>query len=138
MNSDINASAAIAETKINFTTGGIVPSGGIIMWSGTIANIPTGWFLCDGNNSTPNLTNRFIVCADADDGGVAKSTITGSALQSHDTGFIPAHTHAQGLAGNPGQIASGSVIGTNGDTGSYGTGTKVISVFYALAYIMKS
>lgn len=38
-----------------------VPSGGIIMWSGTIASIPTGWSLCDGSNGTPDLTDKFIV-----------------------------------------------------------------------------
>ncbi len=39
------------------------PSGGIIMWSGSITSIPTGWALCNGKNGTPNLTNRFIVGA---------------------------------------------------------------------------
>ncbi len=38
-----------------------VPSGGIIMWSGTIASIPTGWALCDGANGTPDLTDKFII-----------------------------------------------------------------------------
>ena len=46
-----------------------VPSGAIMMWSGTIATIPSGWYLCDGTNGTPNLTNKFIIGADADDGG---------------------------------------------------------------------
>ena len=40
-----------------------VPVGGIIMWSGATNNIPSGWVLCDGNNSTPNLQDRFIVGA---------------------------------------------------------------------------
>ena len=34
--------------------GGIVPSGGIIMWSGSASAIPTGWYLCNGGNGTPN------------------------------------------------------------------------------------
>jgi len=42
---------------------GGVPTGGIIMWSGSIANIPSGFALCDGNNGTPDLTDRFIVGA---------------------------------------------------------------------------
>lgn len=37
------------------------PTGGIIMWSGTIASIPTGWSLCNGANGTPDLTDKFIV-----------------------------------------------------------------------------
>lgn len=30
------------------------------MFSGLTANIPTGWVICDGNNSTPNLTDKFV------------------------------------------------------------------------------
>ncbi|NER81019.1 MAG: tail fiber protein [Leptolyngbya sp. SIO1D8] len=37
--------------------------GMIVMWSGAVANIPTGWALCDGNNGTPDLRDRFIVAA---------------------------------------------------------------------------
>jgi hypothetical protein len=37
------------------------PTGGIIMWSGTIASIPVGWSLCNGANGTPDLTDKFIV-----------------------------------------------------------------------------
>ncbi|MFB6158872.1 MAG: hypothetical protein ABEJ95_04415 [Candidatus Nanohalobium sp.] len=31
------------------------PSGAISIWYGSISNIQSGWVLCDGNNSTPNL-----------------------------------------------------------------------------------
>ena len=71
------------------------PTGGIIMWSGTIATIPSGWYLCDGTNSTPDLRNKFIIAADADDGGVAKTSVTGTAAQSGGSKdlIVPAHTH---------------------------------------------
>ena len=39
------------------------PVGGIIMWSGSVASIPSGWVLCDGTNSTPNLSDKFVVAA---------------------------------------------------------------------------
>jgi hypothetical protein len=47
-----------------------VPSGVICGWSGLEVNIPTGWYLCDGNNSTPDLRGYFIVGAagDSDNG----------------------------------------------------------------------
>jgi hypothetical protein len=80
-------------------TGGIVPVGGIIMWSGSIATIPTRWALCDGTNSTPDLRDRFIVGAGSTyavgaTGGskdaivvshshTATSTFTGDALGAH-------------------------------------------------------
>lgn len=40
-----------------------VPAGGIIMWSGSIASIPSGYVLCDGTNGTPNLKDSFVVGA---------------------------------------------------------------------------
>ena len=46
-----------------------LPSGVIVMWSGAISAIPTGWVICDGTNSTPNLTDRFVIHADADAAG---------------------------------------------------------------------
>jgi len=36
------------------------PGDRISIWTGTIANIPSGWYLCDGNNGTPNLLDRFL------------------------------------------------------------------------------
>jgi hypothetical protein len=38
----------------------LLPPGSVIMWNGTTGNIPEGWVLCDGQNGTPDLTDRFI------------------------------------------------------------------------------
>ena len=70
-------------------------AGMIMMWSGSIASIPSGWYLCDGTNNTPDLRNRFIIGANADDAGTAKTNVTGAAT---DTGgsknaIVVAHTH---------------------------------------------
>ena len=59
------------------TWGNAFVAGMIMMWSGTIATIPSGWLLCDGTSSTPDLRNRFIIGAYSDDSGTAKTTITG-------------------------------------------------------------
>ena len=40
-----------------------VPSGGIIVWSGAVTDIPTGYVLCNGTNGTPNLQDSFVVGA---------------------------------------------------------------------------
>jgi len=69
----------------------LVPSGGIIMWSGSIASIPTGWYLCNGSNGTPDLRDKFIVGAKQDASGVAKTNIEGSLKQS----AAPTHLHSQ-------------------------------------------
>ena len=39
-------------------------------------------FKCDGNNSTPDLRDKFIVGAKQDDSGTAKTNVTGSLLQT--------------------------------------------------------
>jgi hypothetical protein len=77
------------------TWGSGFPSGGIIMWSGTIATIPSGWLLCDGTSSTPDLRNRFIIGAFSDDSGTAKTTVTGSATQTGGSkdAIVVSHTH---------------------------------------------
>jgi hypothetical protein len=72
-----------------------VPTGCILMWSGTIATIPSGWALCNGSGGTPDLRNRFIIGAHSDDAGVAKTTITGSPTQTGGTkdAITVSHTH---------------------------------------------
>ena len=37
--------------------------GMIVMWSGAVADIPFGWALCNGENGTPDLRDRFVVGA---------------------------------------------------------------------------
>lgn len=78
---------------------GMIPIGGIIMWSGTIATIPTNWQLCNGTNGTPDLRDKFLVGATADNGGVAKTNLTGSLTQS---GGAVSHHHADHVFTQPG------------------------------------
>lgn len=74
----------------------LVPSGAIIMWSGAIVNIPTGWYLCNGSNGTPDLRNKFIVGAGdtyavGATGGEATHALTEAELGTHDHTIT--HTH---------------------------------------------
>ena len=75
-----------------------IPVGGIIMWSGNISDIPSGWNLCDGTNTTPNLVNKFIVGASSDLSGVAKTniegsyTVTGGSTSHNHSGNVGSHT----------------------------------------------
>ena len=77
------------------TWGNAFVAGMIMMWSGTIATIPSGWYLCNGANGTPDLRNRFVIAADADDVGVAKTSVTGTASQSGGSkdAIVVSHTH---------------------------------------------
>jgi len=79
---------------------GTIPVGGIIMWSGSIVSIPTGWALCNGANGTPNLVDKFIVGAGsgyavAATGGSADATLvshshTGTTADKNVTGTFNA------------------------------------------------
>jgi hypothetical protein len=125
--------------------GSALLTGMIVMWSGTIATIPSGYNLCDGTNGTPDLRNQFIVAANADSGGQAKTTITGVALKS---GGANTHTHAVNITTSTNTTSTdvapvvtvGPTVALDGHThdtiGNTGSGTA-IPTFFALAYIMK-
>lgn len=107
------ASTAFVQTAIASALTGI-----IAMWSGTIATIPTGWVLCDGTNSTPDLRDKFIIGASADNGGAAKTNITGSYTQTGGTkdAIVVSHTHsATSVVTDPGHYHyMGRIIGRDG------------------------
>ncbi|MBA7591344.1 hypothetical protein ES708_33498 [subsurface metagenome] len=56
----VGESTVCSETEADNKIAARVPSGLIVMWHGTIVNIPAGWVLCDGGSSTPNLLTRFV------------------------------------------------------------------------------
>ena len=149
---------------------GTVPIGGIIMWSGTIAEIAniSGWELCDGNNGTPDLRDRFVIGAttDGSDGtfpGLSVDQSGGSAdavVVSHShTITDPGHNHttstdledpnSSGITQGPGNrnhgvISSNSTI-LNANTTGIEIDTEGVSginanlpPWYALAFIMRT
>lgn len=111
-----------------------LPSGIILLWSGSIVNIPTGYVLCDGNNGTPDLRNRFLVGAgdtyNPDDSG-------GAVNHNHAfTATVHSHTLEYGT-----EVAGGagfsSTTDTHAVTGTTDNGSS-LPPYYALAYIMKT
>lgn len=148
------------------TWGSAIPSGIITMWSGTIATIPSGWYLCNGSNGTPDLRDKFIIGANADSGGAAKTNVTGSYTQTGGTkdAIVVSHTHTatvtdpghnhttatynaggNNVNGNPGVTLSSGNTGTAttgisvaiSTTGSSGTDQN-LPPYYALAFIQKA
>jgi len=141
-----------------------IPTGVIVMWSGT--TIPSGWALCDGTNSTPDLRNRFIVGAnDASKTGITTQTgpgfnvTTGAIDDTYEPGDIggevahkltvaemPQHNHTDSYnVASQGQDQAGSGSGDNDNVGQTNTGNKGGDNFhenrppyYALAFIMKT
>lgn len=106
---------------------GFVPQGGIIMWSGSIANTPSGWALCDGLNGTPDLTDRFVVGAGNaysvnDTGGADSVTLTEAQMPAHSH-FFNQNTN---VAGNHGHnFSHGARPAGNGGFGENYNGTPI-------------
>lgn len=142
-------------------------TGMIMMWSGTIATIPSGWALCNGANGTPDLRDRFIIGASADSGGASQTTITGSNTKSggskdaivvshsHSASVTdPGHSHVIDLGTGGGAVnraganvgsdypdvsTAAASTGISVTVGSTGTsGTNAnLPPYFALAFIMK-
>jgi microcystin-dependent protein len=125
----------------------LVPTGTIVMWYGSGANIPGGWAPCDGGTygrsdntgtiTTPDLQGRFVV-------GVGSNGV--STYTAHDTGGqdsvalsvaeLPAHrhfislststagNHSHGMGGDWGQHDGNGSGGEDGleDVGNRSTG----------------
>jgi hypothetical protein len=107
-------------------------TGMIMLWSGTVATIPTGWLLCDGTSSTPDLRNRFVIGAHSDSGGAAKTTVTGSSTLSGGSkdAIVVSHTHTASSSSENAHShtydKSGSVTGNvSGYSGSIASGSAV-------------
>jgi len=113
----------------------------IMLWSGTIANIPSGYVLCDGNNNTPDLQDRFVVGAgntySVDDTGGSKThTLTESELASHTHTFDGGNLTDTGNANPSLKSSSTSSSHTTNTTGG-DSAHENRPPYYALAYIMK-
>ena len=114
-------------------TGATIPAGLISMWSGSIGSIPSGWYLCDGSNGTPNLTDRFIIGAGSTyavngTGGVSSVTLTTSNMPAHThaaTVTDPGHSHTLAISGGASSITG---LGASGASGWQGSNTGVTYV----------
>jgi hypothetical protein len=96
----------------------IIPTGVIVMWSGSIASIPSGWLICDGSNSTPDLRNRFIVGA----GSTYSVAGTGGSADA----VTVSHTHTTDSQGNHTHF----VAANDGNTGATYPNTSVTNSNY--------
>ena len=104
------ATTAFVTNKIN----SVLPAGIIMMWSGSVASIPSGWYLCNGSNGTPDLRSKFIVGAGStyspgNTGGSANAVVVEhshnltSTTVTGSTSSAGAHSHGGVLqaAANP-------------------------------------
>lgn len=110
---------------------------GMIMgWHGSVATIPSGWHLCDGNAGTIDLRDKFIVGAGGDH---LPGATGGSDTQVHDfTG--DGHVHAIGLGTYIEEVYPAGdravVTTTNPATGTTDSADNR-PAFYAFCWIQK-
>jgi len=142
-----------------------LPAGVIVMWSGSIASIPSGWLLCNGSSGTPDLRDRFVVGAGttyavAATGGSANAVVVSHTHTATSVVADPGHSHTASVffndsatprnafrASNPSvdetSVSTNSnttgitVATTNATAGVSGTNAN-LPPYYALAYIMKA
>ena len=136
------------------TWGNAFVAGMIMLWSGSSASIPSGWLLCDGSSSTPDLRNRFVVGATSTYAVGATGGSADAIVVSHThTITDPSHNHnvatntvtGSGTGGGGIFVAGASAVSTTSattgitvnSTGSSGTNAN-LPPYYALCYIMKS
>jgi hypothetical protein len=137
-----------------------IPTGAILLWSGSIGSIPAGYVLCNGNNGTPDLRNRFIVGAGSTyavdaTGGSADAIVVSHTHTATSTVTDPEHRHSMNSSS---QYGGGGLTASNDDgTGDFtsfaSTGITVATTvasagtsgtnanlppYYALCYIMKT
>ncbi len=123
----------------NLTVDGFV-TGMIIAWSGSVANIPSGFVLCDGNNNTPDLRDRFIIGAGnnyaVDATGGSKDAVLVSHFHTTEN-FVGRSNYAEPRnfgVGTDGNLNSTGNTDTKGEDGT----NKNLPPYHALCYIMKT
>jgi microcystin-dependent protein len=77
------------------THGCPLPCGMIMMWSGQISDIPTGWLVCDGTSGTPDLRGRFVLGSGQGTGLTKRdlSAAGGREMVTLTTRELPTHSH---------------------------------------------
>jgi hypothetical protein len=90
-----------------------LPTGCIIIWSGSVGSVPIGFVLCDGTNGTPDLRNSFVI-------GAGNSYTVGQTGGSKDA-IVVSHTHTATVSDPGHNHTMFDYIGTSGT----GTGLQV-------------
>lgn len=118
---------------------GTVPIGAILLWSGSIANIPDGYALCDGSGGTPDVANLFIRAAVTDEtinstGGANERE---TSVELNGTGGAVGVT-TQGVAsGTDFNAVTGATYNEPVNGHSHVLNIDTVPEYYALALIMR-
>lgn len=153
------ATTAFVTTAIAAATAALVPAGMIMIWSGSVGSIPSGWVLCNGSNSTPDLRDKFVIGAGNSYAVAATGGSKDAVVVSHThtaTVTDPGHLHTYRENVSPEYVGTGvyrtdvwndstsntstattGITVTNSTTGVSGNNAN-LPPYYALCYIMKT
>lgn len=98
-----------------------ISSGIICLWSGSVDNIPDGWALCNGENGTEDLRDKFVVGAgnsyavNATGGSASQAVnLSGSAGATTLTvNQMPSHTHNGASSGSSSGVNYVTVVSSS-------------------------
>ena len=139
-----------------------IPSGIICLWSGSVDNIPDGWALCNGENGTEDLRDKFVVGAGRNyavnatggntsqnvnlSGNTGATTLTVNQMPSHNHDGIFARSVSTSKGSSNYYSVGSSASRSTGYTGGSGShshslsGSATVSTlppYYAKCYIQK-
>tara|TARA_R110002167_G_scaffold60590_1_gene171044 strand:- start:4318 stop:4980 length:663 start_codon:yes stop_codon:yes gene_type:complete len=145
----INTDLDTLDTQLKAVSDYKLPVGVILLWSGAVVAIPTGFILCDGSGGAPDLRNTFVVgagstYAPADSGGATTVTLAEANLPAHahavnitsqatshthtaTSNTTGAHDHTFIVHGSPGSNANSFDVQGPGSGGSDAEQTKTVS-----------
>lgn len=124
------------------------------MWSGRLDEIPAGWSLCDGQNGTPDLRDRFVMGVGAEEylGSRGGSISHSHTLDNHTHRVDPPRAQTRWVRGayayaGPSQYRSTARIPTHdfdiqafqSDPGTArAQATSSLPPYFKIAFIMKN
>lgn len=79
------ATTAFVAAAITAATTALIPAGMIMIWSGSVGSVPTGWALCDGSGGRPDLRDKFVLGAG--------SSYAVNATGGDKDAIVVSHTH---------------------------------------------
>lgn len=115
------------ETRIFAILNTFIPNGTIVMWAGLATQIPSGWQLCNGGNTSVDLRDRIVLSAgDNHQPGWFGGTV-GPGLPT------PNHTHAPTFSTPAGVLGAPEFLSDYGG----GINSSADLPYYTVCYIEK-
>lgn len=121
---DMSLTGKLSATTILQAGSALLPPGVIVDWYGTIASIPAGWALCNGQTvngfTTPDLRAKFVLCADGTTYLPGQTGGAASVTAATDTAGAHTHGGTTGSAGGVTPTGTASTAGSHSHTGATG------------------